>query len=95
MFWLLLVSPFLAVGLAALVAKKGVIVRCAIALSLIFIVVDALALWGLLSETQSSTGGIGVAVICLVELGFATALLIASPLVRLAARKRGSSEHGA
>ena len=84
MFWALLVSPFILLMLAAIVARKGLVVRFALALGSIFLVIDGIAFWSLLSEQQSSTGSIGLAVIALLELAVAVVLLIASPFARKA-----------
>lgn len=82
MFWALLISPFVLLGLAALIARKGVVFRSALALAAIFAVIDGFALWGLLTEPQSSTGSIGLGVIGILQLAVAVVLLIASPFAR-------------
>jgi len=42
MFWALLILPFVLLGLAALIARKGVVFRSALALAAIFAVIDGL-----------------------------------------------------
>ena len=88
MFWFLLISPFVVLGLAALIARKGIVVRFAFVLTAIFAFVDAIALWDLMAGSRSSTAPIGLGIIGLVELILAIALLIASPFVRRSAAAR-------
>ena len=83
MFWALVVSPFVLLAFAATIARKGIIVRFALVLGLMFLVVDGIAFWTLLAE-QSSTGSIGMAVIALLQLCAAVILLIASIFSRKA-----------
>lgn len=83
MFWVLLLLPFVLLGLAAVIAKKGPVVRSVLVLALIFLVIDGFAIWELMSD-QASTGSIGLGMLGLLQLVIAVALLIASPFARKA-----------
>jgi hypothetical protein len=82
MFWALLIAPFAVLALAAAVAKQGAVFRVAVALAGIFALIDAAMFWSLFAGSSSSTGGIGVGVVGLVQCGFAVAVLLASPFAR-------------
>ena len=82
MIWLLIAFPFLLLAIAPFLAgrQKGVIVRIAIALAVIFAIVDGLMMVNLVGG--SSTGALSVGVIAILQLIVALLVLIAIPFVR-------------
>lgn len=95
MFWILVVAPFLVLGLAIWIARGKPLVRFALALGGLFLVLDGLVFWEVMSPPHVSTGSISIGVLGLLELGFAIAVLIASLFARKAAKNvNTSTRHG-
>jgi hypothetical protein len=82
MFWLLLISPFIFLGLAALIAKKPILIRSALALVLVLLLIDVIAFWDLVSEPRTSTGSIGLGVLNLIQVAVGFVVLILSIFAR-------------
>lgn len=82
MFWLILSAPYALVLLAALVAKKGSLTKLAIVLVAMFAALDGYGLWDVMGENRSSTGGLGLVVIGLIESIVALAFLVAAFMAR-------------
>jgi len=74
-FLLFVWSPFVFLSLAALVAKRNVVVRFAVVLGCLFLIVDLAALVSMMGA-GSSTSAIGVGVLVVLQLLFAAALLL-------------------
>ena len=74
---LFLVSPIFVFSLAALVAKRNVIVRLAVVLGCIFLTIDVIALLAGV-DAKASTSVIGLGVLIILQLLVAVPVLIAS-----------------
>jgi hypothetical protein len=73
---LYLVSPIFVFALAALIAKRNVIVRFCVALGCLFLAIDFIALVSVLSA-KGSTSAIGLGVLIILQMLVAVPLLIA------------------
>jgi hypothetical protein len=76
-FLLFVWAPFAVFSLAALLAKRNLIVRFAVVLGGLFLLIDLVALVSMFGS-GSSTSGIGVGVLVLLQLAVAAILLLAS-----------------
>jgi hypothetical protein len=76
-FLLFLVSPFLVFSLAAMVAKRNIVIRFAVVLGCLFLVIDVVALFAAV-EARGSTSAIGLGVLVFLQLLVAVPLLVAS-----------------
>jgi hypothetical protein len=82
MFWLLLASPFILLGLAAFIARKPTVTRTALVLALAFLIIDGFAFWEMFSEPRTSTGSIGLGVLNLIQVAVSLAVLVLGLLAR-------------
>jgi uncharacterized membrane protein YbhN (UPF0104 family) len=71
-------------GLAAMIAKKRAVVRSALALAAIFLAIDAVAFWILLSQSPSSTASIGLGAMNIIQVLIAFAVFVLSFFARSA-----------
>jgi hypothetical protein len=74
---LFLVSPMVLFTIAALVAKRNVVVRISVVLGCLFLVINFFALVGVLDVSGSSTSAIGLGVLVILQLLVAVLVLIA------------------
>jgi hypothetical protein len=74
-FLLFVWSPFVVLSLAALVAKRNVVVRFAVVLGGLFLVINLVALASMIGTT-SSTSAIGVGVLVILQLLVAAVVLL-------------------
>lgn len=82
MFWVVVAAPFALLGIAALIAPRSKVFRVAAALAAIFAVIDAAVFWSIYAEPGSSTSGLGIAALALIQSGFSVAVVVASVLSR-------------
>lgn len=82
MFWIALLTPFLLLGVAGAITRNGPVARTAIVLAVIFVALDAYALWDVIEARGASTAGLGIVILALIQAGFALAVLVASLLAR-------------
>lgn len=82
MFWVLLISPFVFLGLAVLMAKRRGLMRFALALVLLFLLIDVIVFWDLVSEPRTSTGSIGLGVLNIIQLAISFVVLVLSIFAR-------------
>ena len=92
MFWIALLTPFLLLVVAWVIARKGPVARTAIVLTAIFAALDAYALWDVMGARGASTAGLGIVMLGLIQAGFALAVLIASLIARRSASKSNSPQ---
>jgi hypothetical protein len=85
MFWALVILPFACLGLAAAIARKGILFRSALVLAALFLVIDALAFWAMMTGTQS-TGSIGLGIVGLLQLVVSIIVLVVSLFARKSSR---------
>jgi hypothetical protein len=74
---LFLVSPMVLFTIAALVAKRNVVVRISVVLGCLFLAINFFALVGVLDISASSTSAIGLGVLVILQLLVAVPVLIA------------------
>ncbi len=74
---LLLLSPFVLFAVAAHAAKRNLIVRVAVLFGCLFLALDCAILYGV-SESKSSTSGIGLGIAAVLQIMFSAALVLAA-----------------
>ncbi len=84
MFWLLIIAPFVLLIAAAMLSKKASITKISIFVAVLFAMLDGYALWDVTTGDRSSTGGLGLAALGIIEIGFSLVVLVGSLLSRRA-----------